>query len=136
MTFPETDPYGLLVEWMRWWKTSDAAPAKMPDALHVRTALALLAHVHATGGDFALAELIGGDEPMPPLHGGGGSVPAGAAVCRRLREHDWGAPVVTGEHTRQRVCSRCRLVETGQGDESRVVTVYTYHYLKGEDSNG
>ena len=29
----------LLGEWYAWWLRSDDAPTKMPDALHVRTAL-------------------------------------------------------------------------------------------------
>lgn len=32
---------GLLQEWHTWWEANDQAPAKMPEALHVRTALAL-----------------------------------------------------------------------------------------------
>ena len=32
---------GLLVEWFRWWRDSDDAPAKMPEALHIRTAMLL-----------------------------------------------------------------------------------------------
>lgn len=30
---------GLLASWYRWWRDADDAPAKMPDALHVRTAM-------------------------------------------------------------------------------------------------
>ena len=29
----------LLAEWYAWWASSDDAPTKMPEALHVRTAL-------------------------------------------------------------------------------------------------
>jgi hypothetical protein len=32
----------LLEEWFDWWRSSDEAPAKMDDALHVRTAMALM----------------------------------------------------------------------------------------------
>jgi hypothetical protein len=32
----------LLFEWYCWWFASSDAPAKMPEALHIRTALALL----------------------------------------------------------------------------------------------
>jgi hypothetical protein len=35
------DALSLLREWYAWWQNSDAAPAKMPDALHVRTAVFL-----------------------------------------------------------------------------------------------
>ena len=31
----------LLAEWMSWFMTDDDAPAKLPDNLHVRTALYL-----------------------------------------------------------------------------------------------
>lgn len=31
----------LLFEWYCWWFASSDAPAKMPEALHIRTALAL-----------------------------------------------------------------------------------------------
>jgi len=33
----------LLNEWYVWWLATDSAPAKMPQALHIRTALALQA---------------------------------------------------------------------------------------------
>lgn len=42
MDDPATDPMALLAEWYQWWDTSAFAPAKMPNALHVRTAMALL----------------------------------------------------------------------------------------------
>lgn len=29
----------LLHEWLTWWYKTDEAPAKMPNALHVRTAI-------------------------------------------------------------------------------------------------
>lgn len=32
---------GLLQEWFAWWEANDEVPVKMPDALHVRTAMAL-----------------------------------------------------------------------------------------------
>lgn len=35
------DSRALLQEWFDWWSASDIAPAKLPDGLHVRTALAL-----------------------------------------------------------------------------------------------
>jgi hypothetical protein len=31
----------LLQEWLEWWEVADQAPAKMPNALHIRTAVAL-----------------------------------------------------------------------------------------------
>lgn len=37
----EDDPLALLKEWFEWWEASDDAPAKMPNALHIRTALLL-----------------------------------------------------------------------------------------------
>jgi hypothetical protein len=39
--FDPGPPIKLLNEWYRWWLTSDEAPAKMPQALHVRSALVL-----------------------------------------------------------------------------------------------
>ena len=35
------DPLDLLTEWLTYWAEQDHMPAKMPDALHVRTAVAL-----------------------------------------------------------------------------------------------
>lgn len=35
------DALALLAEWFAWWEDSDEAPAKLPGALHVRTALLL-----------------------------------------------------------------------------------------------
>lgn len=35
------DPVDLLQEWFEWWQKDPDAPAKMPDALHVRTAIFL-----------------------------------------------------------------------------------------------
>lgn len=32
----------LLREWLTWWSSSDEAPPKLPNALHVRTTLVLL----------------------------------------------------------------------------------------------
>lgn len=63
---PEVDPYALLMEWLRWWKEDPEAPVKMPNALHVRTAMALLVHAQAVGGDLALAEMARGvvGEPL------------------------------------------------------------------------
>lgn len=37
-------PWELLAQWYDWWRNTDEAPAKMPDALHVRTAMALMMH--------------------------------------------------------------------------------------------
>lgn len=34
-------PLALLTEWYAWWFDNDAAPAKMPAALHIRTAMVL-----------------------------------------------------------------------------------------------
>ena len=39
----------LLRQWMRWWASTDEAPAKMPDALHVRTAIFLTKNDVGTG---------------------------------------------------------------------------------------
>lgn len=36
------DPWRLLSEWLAWWEADDRAPVKMPDALHVRTTVALI----------------------------------------------------------------------------------------------
>lgn len=40
------EPMDLLLEWFTWWAGDDAAPVKMPDSLHTRTAclLALSGH--------------------------------------------------------------------------------------------
>lgn len=40
--FTYGDTEALLAEWFQWWADTDEAPAKMPDALHVRTGMALL----------------------------------------------------------------------------------------------
>jgi hypothetical protein len=37
-----TDLGKLLKEWYEYWLTSDEMPAKMPDSLHTRTAVALV----------------------------------------------------------------------------------------------
>lgn len=37
-------PWELLAQWYDWWRNTDEAPVKMPDALHVRTAMALMMH--------------------------------------------------------------------------------------------
>lgn len=63
---PEVDPYALLMEWLRWWKNDPQAPAKLPESLHTRTAMALLVHAQAVGGDLALAEMAQ-DVVGPPL---------------------------------------------------------------------
>jgi hypothetical protein len=49
------DPWVLLAEWMEWW--DEHGPAKMPHALHVRTAVALV----ITGHDVPGAPRIMGD---------------------------------------------------------------------------
>lgn len=36
------DPLDLLWEWMKYWDEQDHMPAKMPDALHVRSAVCLV----------------------------------------------------------------------------------------------
>lgn len=41
--FSAGPPVRLLNEWYRWWLNSDTAPVKMPEALHIRTAMALQA---------------------------------------------------------------------------------------------
>lgn len=40
--FTGLDPIGLLAAWFQWWVTTDDAPAKMPDSLHVRTLMVLI----------------------------------------------------------------------------------------------
>ncbi len=35
------DPMRLLAEWYNWWSTTDTAPCKMPNSLHIRTAMVL-----------------------------------------------------------------------------------------------
>ena len=39
------DPLDMLREWYEWWQAN--GPAKMPDSLHVRTALAIALNDHA-----------------------------------------------------------------------------------------
>jgi hypothetical protein len=69
--------HALLAEWLAWWAASDA-PAKLPDALQVRTALHLLTDAEQTptvardvlrGG--ALAGTLRGvlDDLDRPAHG-------------------------------------------------------------------
>lgn len=40
MSAPEMET-ALLVRWYRWWTTTDQSPNKLPESLHVRTALYL-----------------------------------------------------------------------------------------------
>lgn len=40
----EDTPEKLLAEWFRWWRTNDDGPAKLPEGLHVRTAVWLTMH--------------------------------------------------------------------------------------------
>ena len=40
-TKPFEDPNTLLELWFDWWRTNPDAPVKMPDGLHVRTAIHL-----------------------------------------------------------------------------------------------
>lgn len=42
----DIEPVELLREWFRWWSDTDDAPAKMPHALHVRTATYLAVRHH------------------------------------------------------------------------------------------
>lgn len=57
------DPYDLLKDWYRWWRTCDDAPAKLPNALQVRTAMCLTLHAHDIGENLGdLRELFGADE--------------------------------------------------------------------------
>lgn len=39
----------LLRAWFHWWRTSDNAPTKMPDSLHIRTVAFLTAQAVADG---------------------------------------------------------------------------------------
>lgn len=48
-TLSVPSPEELLIEWFRWWRDGEGAPAKLPDALHVRTAAALAAQAVAEG---------------------------------------------------------------------------------------
>lgn len=52
------DPLDLLWEWMAYWDAEDHMPAKMPNALHVRSAVALV--------NSGRTVLIGG-EPRPEV---------------------------------------------------------------------
>ena len=58
------DPIQLLTEWFEWWSGNDDAPAKLPDALQVRTAIAL------TGAGVDVTDLLVVVQPelegMPP----------------------------------------------------------------------
>lgn len=40
-----TDSEQLLLEWLQWWRDADEVPAKLPNGLHVRTAVHLLTGV-------------------------------------------------------------------------------------------
>jgi len=51
----------LLHEWYRWWLDTNDAPAKMPKALHIRTAMAL----QALGFDVVPDQQPPGGEPPP-----------------------------------------------------------------------
>lgn len=42
------DPEELIADWFRWWRDSDG-PAKLPDALHVRTAAYLTVRAVQSG---------------------------------------------------------------------------------------
>lgn len=42
------NPEDLIADWFRWWRDSDA-PAKLPDALHVRTAAFLTVRAVQSG---------------------------------------------------------------------------------------
>lgn len=48
---------GLLHEWFKYWSEQDHMPAKLPDALHIRTAITL------TGAGYDMTELL---ERRPP----------------------------------------------------------------------
>lgn len=62
----------LLREWMTWWERSDA-PAKMPAALHVRTATLLVLHDMQSGGAPSVQvnqekkRIIATSKVLPPL---------------------------------------------------------------------
>lgn len=40
-TQDEKAPYRLVVRWYRWWEVTDDVPPKLPNSLHVRTAMYL-----------------------------------------------------------------------------------------------
>lgn len=54
----------LLLEWLVWWRDSDESPAKMPAALHVRTAVWLIMQAESEGADIATVarEILRGSE--------------------------------------------------------------------------
>ena len=58
MTGVPEDPYALLGEWLAWWARFDAAPAKLPNALQVRTAVALTLEHHERGTTPDLGALL------------------------------------------------------------------------------
>lgn len=37
----DLDPLNLLREWFEWWQGTDTAPHKLPNSLHVRSAMAI-----------------------------------------------------------------------------------------------
>lgn len=59
----------LLREWFEWWRSDSHAPAKIPNALHVRTAMHLEERRLREGGsglstsDLELAEKVLGPDP-------------------------------------------------------------------------
>lgn len=57
MEQPDEVPSDLLYEWYCWWFAAPDAPAKMPEALHIRTALALqeLGYEVSPAGDLSEA---------------------------------------------------------------------------------
>lgn len=46
-TLPVSTAETLLLEWFRWWETSDSAPAKMPESLHMKTAIYFVEKKHS-----------------------------------------------------------------------------------------
>lgn len=56
-----TEPLGsaesLLAEWFAWWRDTDELPVKLPDALHVRTALFLEAEPESHAAEAGLTSV-------------------------------------------------------------------------------
>jgi hypothetical protein len=48
----------LLAQWLKWWSENDEAPGKLPNALHVDTAVELISA-------YTSAWKLEGEEPRP-----------------------------------------------------------------------
>lgn len=46
----------LLAEWYQWWYDTDSAPVKMPNTLHIRTAVVLAEHGLLDENDNAITQ--------------------------------------------------------------------------------